>query len=263
MVIPMRYFGGKTGALKHIQAASPESRSYTRLIDVMAGGAKVSVRSRELNPDLSIWINDQWQPIYSYLTAVRDDVEHLQKQIRNLMAYLVEDEDQARNYYNAHFYYLDEMEPAEQAVHFFVLMRYAYGANMGSGGFSPMLWKRKQFSIIDSLSDLSDLLQGQEITCLDFREVLAEAGGDDFAYIDPPYSDAVRRKPREKLYRKDDVDVEDVIEAAERSKCQTMVSYDTIPDCVCDTDRWWVEDIQVWHYPKHNRVTEYLLTDYV
>jgi len=259
----MRYYGGKSGSFSQMYEAFPNGKQWTRMADVMAGGAKVSVRTRELNPEIEIWINDVWQPISSYLIAVRDHVEQLQCQISNLMGHLIEDEGEAKSYYNAHFHYLDEMEPAEQAVHFFVLMRYAYGANMGSGGFSPHLWKRKQDGIIDRLSDLSDLLQDQRITCLDYRDVLDQLGEDDFAYIDPPYSQAIHRKPSEKLYRCDDVYIEDVVDAAEASQCQTMISYDHIPDYICDTPQWWAESIQVWNYPKRQRAIEYILTDYV
>lgn len=262
----INYKGGKDHrAYDAIAKHFPQS--HDRFIDSFCGSAKMGIRHRELH-ETPIWLNDIWVAPVSFFTRCRDDLATLQSELHNIWNYIRDHEDKAYTYYHSHFHALDKMEPNEQAVHIFLISRLAHSGNMVNGGFSPLKWKRNMYRYIDALSELSDLLQGQEITNLDYREVFAATMASDLNYCDPPYlaaqEDLIHDNGKQnQYYRNWKLDIQDLMATANAAPCHTIISYDVVPQLLSNADYGWhFKHVPIWHYPKRQRVNEVILINY-
>ena len=90
---------------------------------------------------------------------------------------------------------VDTLSDLDRAIRFFVLNRITFSGTVESGGYSEGAFQgRFTLSSIERLGKTEYLLEGLEITNLDYGELLKKSGKDVFIFLDPPYYSARKSK---------------------------------------------------------------------
>lgn len=180
---PFRYPGGKFYARKLIlEHITP----HTCYIEPFAGGASIFFAKKKVVRNI---LNDIDPELVNCYLAIRDNVEGLIELLRGIPATK-----------EMHHHYKNMYKPTndlERAFRWYYLNRTSYSGIMnlqncfwGYGdkySMQPKNWP-------GHLRKCSAKLQGVEITCLDFEQVIAQAPDNAFLFIDPPYFNADQDK---------------------------------------------------------------------
>ena len=62
----LRYPGGKSRAITKMQQYFPDLRDYEEFREPFLGGGSVALNVTQLYPDLSIWVNDLYEPLVNF-----------------------------------------------------------------------------------------------------------------------------------------------------------------------------------------------------
>lgn len=180
---PFRYPGGKFYARKLIlEHLIP----HTYYIEPFAGGASIFFAKEKVEYSI---LNDADPELANCYLMIRDHVEDLIELLHGLPATK-----------DLHTYYKNVYKPTnelERAFRWYYLNRTSYSGIMnmqncfwGYGdkySMQPKNWP-------SHLRKCSNKLQGVEISCCDFEQVIAKAPDHAFLFIDPPYFNADQDK---------------------------------------------------------------------
>ena len=180
---PFRYPGGKFYARKLILEHLVPHEYY---IEPFAGGASIFFAKRKAKHNI---LNDADPELINCYLAIRDHVEELIGLLEGIPATK-----------ENHHHYKNIYKPSsnlERAFRWYYLNRISYSGIMnmqncywGYGdkySMQPKNWPTH-------LRRCSTKLQGVELTCLDFEQVIAQAPDNTFLFIDPPYFNADQDK---------------------------------------------------------------------
>lgn len=180
---PFRYPGGKFYARKLILERIVPHMSY---IEPFAGGASIFFVK---NKTIFNQLNDVDDELVNCYLMIRDYVEDLIALLQGIPANK-----------DMHAYYKNAFHPTnklERALRWYYLNRVSYSGIMnmqncywGYGdkySMQPENWPTH-------LRRCSQKLQGVEITCLDFEQVICAAPDNAFLFVDPPYYNADQNK---------------------------------------------------------------------
>ena len=180
---PFRYPGGKFYARKLILE---HLITHTCYIEPFAGGASIFFAKRKVAHNV---LNDVDQDLINCYLEIRDHVEELITLLDGIPA----------NKEN-HYYYKNIYQPTndlERAFRWYYLNRVSYSGIMnmqncywGYGdkySMQPKNWP-------SHLRRCSKKLQGVQIICTDFEQVITQAPDDAFLFVDPPYFNADQDK---------------------------------------------------------------------
>ena len=67
---PLRYPGGKSKAIKTLSKWYPKTISEYR--EPFIGGGSIAIDITKSNPDIPVWINDLYVPLYNFWVQLRD-----------------------------------------------------------------------------------------------------------------------------------------------------------------------------------------------
>lgn len=179
----VKWAGGKSQLLAQLAPFLPSRSSFRRYFEPFLGGGAVFFRLQPHDAVLSD-VNDELVNAYR---VVRDSLPEL---LRNLAQHTRDD----RQYY----YYMRAQQPkdltlAGRAARFMFLNKRCYNGLFRvnrKGEFNVPIGRYKTPpKIFDerNLTAVSRLLQGAQIRCDSYEEVLREAQAGDFVYLDPPY----------------------------------------------------------------------------
>ena len=70
---PLRYPGGKSRACVKMDPYIPDLRDYKEYREPFLGGGSVAIYITKKYPDLKIWVNDLYEPLYNFWKVLRDD----------------------------------------------------------------------------------------------------------------------------------------------------------------------------------------------
>lgn len=216
---PFRYPGGKFYARKLIlEHITP----HTCYIEPFAGGASIFFAKKKVARNI---LNDVDPELVNCYLTIRDNVEGLIELLHGIPATK-----------EMHHHYKNMYKPTndlERAFRWYYLNRTSYSGIMnlqncfwGYGdkySMQPKNWP-------GHLRKCSAKLQGVEITCWDFEQVIAQAPETAFLFIDPPYFNADQDKfythsfTRESHYR-----LERVLHQ-HRHRLQFLLTYDNSPE---------------------------------
>lgn len=187
---PLRYPGGKSRAIKNMRMLTPGRFSEYR--EPFIGGGSFFVYLRQVFPTLNAWINDLNPELYCFWKQVQANSERLAAEVRTIRT----DRDDGKELFieltSANTTELSELE---RAVRFFVLNRITFSGVVESGGYSQSAFSHRfTESSIERLAVLGRLLKGVRITCLDYRELLADGDREIFTFLDPPYFAATKSR---------------------------------------------------------------------
>lgn len=182
----LRYPGGKSKALKTLTPWFPNDFDEYR--EPFIGGGSIALLISQNYPKIPIWINDKYFYLYNFWVHLRDHGLKLSEKLREIKEQIVGNDDAHRELFNEYASAIENLEPFEQAVAFFVMNKCSYSGLTENSTFSVQA-SRSNFSLvgIDKLPKYSNIIKDWKITNIDYSEVMNADGDNVFVFLDPPY----------------------------------------------------------------------------
>ena len=235
---PLRYPGGKSKAIKTLSQWYPKIISEYR--EPFIGGGSIAIDITKSNPDIPVWINDLYVPLYNFWVQLRDRGEELSERVREEKQNTLDEGEpdkitaKAKDLFNKYKEEIDTYDNFEKAVAFFVMNKCSFSGLTENSTFSQTA-SNSNFSLVgaDKLRQFSKLIKHWKITNLDYSKVMNVDGSDDtFVFLDPPYDikDFLYGKNRE-MHRSFDHDK--FAEEVYKCKHKFMITYN-LNDRLCE-----------------------------
>lgn len=187
---PLRYPGGKSRAIPQIIKYLPANFSEYR--EPFVGGGSLFIYLKQNYPKLNIWINDLNQNLFLFWKYSQIELSDLVEGAKRLKDEYQNGKDLFKVLTQIN---VDTLSDLDRAIRFFVLNRITFSGTVESGGYSEGAFQgRFTLSSIERLGKTEYLLEGLEITNLDYGELLKKSGKDVFIFLDPPYYSARKSK---------------------------------------------------------------------
>ena len=190
---PLRYPGGKSKAIKTLSPWFPKTISEYR--EPFIGGGSIAIEVTKSNPDIPVWINDLYVPLYNFWVQLRDSGEELSERVREEKQRTLDEGDKdkitasAKELFNRYKAEIDTYNDFEKAVAFFIMNKCSFSGLTENSTFSQSA-SNSNFSLVgaDKLAQFSKLIKDWKITNIDYSEVMKASGSSDtFVFLDPPY----------------------------------------------------------------------------
>ena len=190
---PLRYPGGKSKAIKTLSPWFPKTISEYR--EPFIVGGSIAIEVTKSNPDIPVWINDLYVPLYNFWVQLRDRGEELSERVREEKQRTLDEGDKdkvtasAKKLFNKYKEEIDTYDDFEKAVAFFIMNKCSFSGLTENSTFSQSA-SNSNFSLVgaDKLAHFSKLIKDWKITNIDYSEVMKESGSSDtFIFLDPPY----------------------------------------------------------------------------
>ncbi len=190
---PLRYPGGKSKAIKTLTPWFPQIISEYR--EPFIGGGSIAIQITKLYPDIPVWINDLYVPLYNFWVQLRDRGEELSERVREEKQRTLDEGDKdkvtakAKELFNKYKEEIDTYDDFEKAVAFFIMNKCSFSGLTENSTFSQSA-SNSNFSLVgaDKLAQFSKLIKNWKITNIDYSEVMKAHGSrDTFIFLDPPY----------------------------------------------------------------------------
>ena len=190
---PLRYPGGKSKAIKTLTPWFPQIVSEYR--EPFIGGGSIAIQITKLYPNIPVWINDLYVPLYNFWVQLRDRGEELSERVREEKQRTLDAgekdkvTEKAKELFNKYKEEIDTYDDFEKAVAFFIMNKCSYSGLTENSTFSQTA-SNSNFSLVgaDKLAEFSELIKDWKITNIDYSEVMkAHGSSDTFLFLDPPY----------------------------------------------------------------------------
>ena len=188
---PLRYPGGKSRAIKKMAPYFPNLGEYDEYREPFLGGGSVALHVAQTYPSISIWVNDLYEPLYTFWKQLQISGKKLTNELRQLKS-RYPDRGSARGLFLEAREYLDRdlfnSEPFHRAISFYIVNKCSFSGLTESSSFSAQA-SDQNFSMrgIEKLPYYSELIQKWHITNLSYEKLMTNDDGV-FLYLDPPYS---------------------------------------------------------------------------
>ena len=157
---PLRYPGGKSKAIKTLSQWYPKNISEYR--EPFIGGGSIAIDITKSNPDIPVWINDLYVPLYNFWVQLRDRGEELSERVREEKQNTLDEGDpdkvtaKAKNLFNKYKEEIDTYDDFEKAVAFFIMNKCSYSGLTENSTFSQTA-SNSNFSLVgaDKLAAVS------------------------------------------------------------------------------------------------------------
>lgn len=188
----LRYPGGKSKATKTLAPWYPENFEEYR--EPFIGGGSVAFYTTQAYPDVPIWINDLYVPLYNFWVQLRDNGEELSERLMQIKSKVSdfgtqdEKDKSHKELFNQTRQDINNQEGIDRAVSFFILNKCSFSGLTENSTFSVTA-SRSNFSFvgIEKLKEYSKLMKNWKITNIDYSEVMNAPGENVFVFLDPPY----------------------------------------------------------------------------
>ena len=240
MKTPLRYPGGKSRAVPKLCQWLPEN--ITEYREPFLGGGSMAIEMTKRYPDLPIWVNDLYKPLYNFWLVLRDDGDYLYDQLIQLKQ-RHPDQGSARQLFLDAKEKVNELDIGykDKAVAFYIINKCSFSGLTESSSFSKQA-SDSNFSIrgIENLKYYSKLIKNWKITSLDYSELQSDES-DVFIYADPPYNvkDNLYGYKGEMHKGFDHALFADIMDA---HLCNVMISYNNHPDIIHRFKEWYQYD---------------------
>lgn len=185
---PLRYPGGKSRATKYLIPKFPND--ITEYREPFLGGGSVALAFSKENPKIPVWVNDLYNPLYTFWCILRDRPDELYEILKD-----AKEEhstpDSARELFTQMKIDLNhpESEDIYRAAAFYIINKCSFSGLTESSSFSPQA-SVSNFSMngIEKLPEFSELIQNWRITNLSYSDMtLTPPPANTFWFLDPPY----------------------------------------------------------------------------
>ena len=240
MKTPLRYPGGKSRAVPKLCQWLPDS--ITEYREPFLGGGSMAIEMTKRYPEIPIWVNDLYKPLYNFWLVLRDDGDYLYDQLIQLKQ-RHPDQGSARQLFLDAKEKVNELDIGykDKAVAFYIINKCSFSGLTESSSFSKQA-SDSNFSIrgINNLKYYSKLIKNWKITCLDYSELQSDES-DVFLYADPPY------QVKDNLYghkcqMHKGFDHELFADIMDEHLCNVMISYNNHPDIIHRFEEWYQYD---------------------
>jgi len=196
----LRYPGGKSRAVAKMDQYFPDLRDYEEYREPFLGGGSVAIHITKKYPNIKVWVNDLYEPLYNFWVQLRDNSHEITRQLQELKS-RYPDRGSARGLFLEAKDFLNDTgnasetkqllngdrEPIYRAVAFYVVNKCSFSGLTESSSFSAQA-SDSNFSMrgILKLPEYSKLIQRWKITNYSYEDLLDE-DKSSFVYLDPPY----------------------------------------------------------------------------
>ena len=190
---PLRYPGGKSRAITKMSQVFPDLNQYTQYREPFIGGGSVALWVTKQYPDIPVWVNDLYEPLYNFWTSLQKNGNSIQDKLLELKTEN-NDHDKAKELFIQCKEEVDDYSlPCEhRATCFYVINKCSFSGLTEASSFSKQA-SDSNFSIrgIERLCEYAKLIANWKITNYSYERLLGgEVVGevkDAFIYLDPPY----------------------------------------------------------------------------
>ena len=182
---PLRYPGGKSRAITKISEFFPDLSKYNQYREPFLGGGSVALWVTKTYPDLDIWVNDLYEPLYNFWTHLQLAGDVMQEKLAKIKKDNP-DPDKAKELFIESKDILSHGGNLDRAVAFYVINKCSFSGLGENSSFSAQA-SDSNFSMngIEKLTGYMQLIKHWKITNHSFEELLK--GDGSFIYLDPPY----------------------------------------------------------------------------
>ena len=190
---PLRYPGGKSRAVTKMSQVFPDLNQYTQYREPFLGGGSVALWVTKQYPDIPIWVNDLYEPLYNFWSSLQKNGNSIQDKLLELKTEN-NDHDKAKELFIQCKEEVDDYSlPCEhRATCFYIINKCSFSGLTEASSFSKQA-SDSNFSIrgIERLCEYQKLITNWKITNYSYErllggEVIGEVK-DAFVYLDPPY----------------------------------------------------------------------------
>ena len=187
---PLRYPGGKSRAVKKMAQFFPLFSDYKEFREPFLGGGSVALYITQMHPHLDIWVNDLYEPLYTFWKQLQSNGNELKNELLQLKQ-RHPDQTSAKYLFLEAKEYLSKPErfttPKNRAVSFYIVNKCSFSGLTESSSFSKQA-SDSNFSMrgIEKLPYYQELISKWKITNLSYEELMTD-DRDVFVYLDPPY----------------------------------------------------------------------------
>ena len=185
---PLRYPGGKSKAVTKLSKYFPDMSDIKEYREPFLGGGSVAIAITKQYPDIDIWVNDLYEPLYNFWVELRDNGEYLHNQLAQLKSRYPDQGSAKGLFLDAKEAVTDEnQKDKDRAVAFYIVNKCSFSGLTESSSFSPQA-SDSNFSMrgINFLPEYSRLITNWKITNLSYEQLLCD-NRQTFIYLDPPY----------------------------------------------------------------------------
>lgn len=184
----LRYPGGKSRATKFLVSKFPKGISEYR--EPFLGGGSVAIAFTRKYPNIPVWVNDLYNPLYTFWCILRDRPDDLYEILKGYKQDY-NTPDSARELFNQMKVELNhpESEDIYRAAAFYVINKCSFSGLTEASSFSEQASENNfSMSCIKKLLWYSKLIKNWKITNLNYWEMmLTPAPVGTFWFLDPPY----------------------------------------------------------------------------
>ena len=185
---PLRYPGGKSRACTKMDQYLLKVSDSKEYREPFLGGGSVAIHITKKYPNLDVWVNDLYTPLYTFWTVLQDDGNRLHKRLQELKSKYPSRGTAKDLFLQSKDYLLQGgQEPLWTAAAFYVVNKCSFSGLTEASSFSPQA-SDNNFSMrgIDKLPGYSEIIKNWKITNLSYEEMLTD-DREVFTYLDPPY----------------------------------------------------------------------------
>jgi len=185
---PLRYPGGKSRAVPKLFKYFPDMSNIKEYREPFLGGGSVAIAITKQYPDIDIWVNDLYEPLYNFWVELRDNGDYLHEQLKELKSKHPDQGSAKGLFLDSKEIVTDKnQEDKDRAVAFYIINKCSFSGLTESSSFSPQA-SDSNFSMrgIEKLPDYSTLITNWKITNLSYEQLLSD-NKQTFIYLDPPY----------------------------------------------------------------------------
>ena len=224
---PLRYPGGKSRAVTKMGQYLPDLREYKEFREPFLGGGSVSIYLSKMYPNLSIWVNDLYEPLANFWLSIQNNGEQLYVDLRDLKE-KHPNRDSARGLFIESKEVINDEEKTnqERAVAFYIVNKCSFSGLTESSSFSAQA-SESNFSMrgIEKLTGYQEIIADWKITNTTYEDLLT-SWQDAFIYLDPPYDIKDNLYGRKGAIHKR-FDHDKFAEDCDRHTADMMVSYNS------------------------------------
>ena len=185
---PLRYPGGKSRACVKLAEYLPDMKQFTEFREPFLGGGSVALYITKQYPDLQIWVNDLYEPLYNFWKELQHSGEEMTEQLKKLKIEYSTPAT-AKNLFLESKELVNETAESNlsRAVSFYIINKCSFSGLTESSSFSAQA-SDSNFSMrgIEKLTEYSAIIKDWKITNDSYEKLLTHDRGV-FTYLDPPY----------------------------------------------------------------------------
>ena len=234
---PLRYPGGKSRACTKMDPFFPDLRNYKEYREPFLGGGSVAIHITKKYPNLDIWVNDLYEPLYNFWRVLQDDGNALYETLCDLKSKHpdpVYGPQELGYEYPAKKLFLESKNIVNdytksnlsRASSFYIINKCSFSGLTESSSFSKQA-SVANFSLrgIQKLPGYTQIIQNWKITNWSYESLLTDRK-DVFMYLDPPY-DIKDNLYGNKGSMHNEFNHDDFASDCDRYVCNQLISYNS------------------------------------